>query len=416
MTGTEGGGDAAVLIDFLVVHPLLGIAVMLLGGYVLGRLAGALHLPEITGFVLAGLIMGGDVLGIVGDNAANELVVITEVALGIIAFTIGSELRAPKLRRMGETVGWITASQFVLTLALVTAALTATSMAWPIAALLGVIATTTSPAAVVHVVQETRARGRFVDTLFGTVALGDALSIAMFGIFLALTPALLGGEIAIAGLLMDAISELSVSVVFGVFVGTFIFLTTRRQSNSGEILILTLGFLFLSTAGSVAAGLSPLLTNMVAGATLANLSSANVRIFRSLEPLTPPVYALFFVLAGTKLSPAILGQTETLVFGGLFIAARAIGKIAGSALGATAAGQPPALRRWLGLGLMPHAGVALGLVLLLQAAPAFELIPDFQPETITTLVNIILMSVFVNEITGPVFAVFAIRRANQLED
>lgn len=389
---------------------------MLLGGYFLGRIAGLVGLPEITGFILTGLLMGGEVFAIVGDTASDDLAVITEVALGLIAFTLGSELRSNKLKRMGKSVTWITVGQLGLSFVFVVIALSVTWLPWPIALLLGPIAMSTSPAAVVHVVQATRARGRFVDHLFGTVALGDAISIALFGLLLALTPTMLGGNVNPLELLTEAINDLSVSIVLGAVIGALLSVTTRRQNHTSELFIITLGFVFLSTAMAVASGLSPLLINMVAGATLANLSPSSTRVFRSLEPMTPPVYALFFVIAGTKLKPSILLQPETLILGGLFIVARALGKYVGAGLGATISGTDIPTRRWLGLSLFAHAGVALGLVLLMQAAPELDMIPRFPPELVQTTANIVLMSVFVNEITGPVLATIAVRRACKLED
>lgn len=412
----DNAASSEAVLNFLALHPLLGIGVMLLLGYLLGRIAGAVGLPDITGFIVAGLIMGGDVLGVLGENAADELAIITEIALGLIAFTIGSELRAPKLRRMGRKVAATTAGQVLLTFALVSAVLSFTSVPWQIAILLGTIACTTSPAAIVAVVHSTRGRGRFVDHLLSCVALGDAAAIALFGVALALAPALLGSAVRIPAVLSQVVSDLSVSLVMGVLAGFLVFTTTRRQSSTGETLILTLGFVFLSTSIAMAAGLSPLLTNMVAGATLANLSSANARVFRSLEPLAPPIYALFFVLAGTKLSPSILLSAETLTLGGLFVAARAAGKYIGASTGAVLSGSEPAVRRWLGAGLFAHAAVALGLVLLVQGSTELAAIDVLPDGILVTAVNIVLLSVFVNEIVGPLIAQIAVRRALRLED
>lgn len=408
--------ENAGLVNFLQVHPLFGIGAMMLGGYFLGRVAAMVNLPEITGFLLAGLIMGGEGLAVVGDSASDDLAVITEVALGVITFTLGSELRWAKLRRMGSAVSWITAGQLVLTFALVSLGLSYTRIPWPFALLLGAIACTTSPAAIVHVVHSTRARGPFVDRLFGTVALGDAIAIAVFSLLLALTPTMLGGYSEPLQLLSGAVSDLSVSLVFAVLVGLAVFLATRHQTHSGELLIITMSFVFLSTAIATAASLSPLLVNMVAGATFANLTGANSRVFRSLEPITPPIYALFFVIAGTKLAPSILLQSETLALGGLFIVARAIGKLGGAALGATIAGQDAGTKRWMGISLFAHAGVALGLILLIEAAPELEMIPQIPIELVGLSTNIVLMSVLINEVSGPIFATLAVRRVSQLEE
>ncbi len=405
---TTASSDA--VLGFLALHPLLGIGVMLLIGYLLGRVAIAVRLPDIAGFIVAGFIMGSDVLGVLGENAAGEPAFITEIALGLIAFTIGSELRASKLRRTERTVAATTAGQVLLTFALVSVVLSLASVPWQIAILLGTIACTTSPAAIVTVVHATRARGRFVDHLLSNVALGDALAIALFSITLSLAPSLFDDAVRVPAVLTQFVSTLSATLILGVLVGYLLFAATKRQGSTGETLILTLGFVFLLTSIATAAGLQPLLANMVAGATLANLSSANTRVFRSLEPLTPPVYALFFVLAGTRLSPSTLLSAQTLTLAALYVAARAAGKYFGTSAGAVLSGSEPALRRWLGAGLFAHAALALALVLVVYGST------ELPEGMLATVLNVVLLSVFVNEIVGPLIARIAVRRALQLED
>ncbi len=407
--------DTNSLINFLQVHPLLGIGMMLLFGYALARLVQRIGLPEITGFIIAGLIMGGGGLAVVGEKAAEELAIITEIALGLIALTIGGELRIAKLRRIYHSVAWITGGQFVATFVLVSGLLLAAGMPLLFVLLLGVIATSTSPAAVVSVVRSTRARGAFVDQLFGTVALGAAITVASFGIVMGVLPAVIGSDSSVAELVFESISELSVSLFLGGLLGFLIYITTRSEQNQGEVLILTLGFLFLSTATAAAFGLSPLLMNMAAGAAVANLSAAGSRVMRALEPMTPPIYALFFVIAGTKLNPAILLGAEVLLFGTLFIVGRWVGKYFGTFGGVVLADGERNVRNWLGLSLFPQAGVALGLVLLLESAPALGHMPALAPGIVQTAVNVVLMAVFVNEISGPPIVKYAIYRALKLE-
>ncbi len=416
--------DNGAFMSFLRAHPLFAVGFMLIVGYLLARVAGAIRLPEITGFILAGVLMGTGGLAILGASAAEELAVITEVALGIIALTIGGELRLAKLRRVYRSVGWITAGQFTMTFVIAAGALLLLAIPLPFALLLGAIATTTSPAAVIAIVQATRARGPFVDHLNGTVALGDAVSIAVFGVILAMVPAMLGDASRTSVLVWRSLADLGMSLVLGAVIGYLIYATTRRQSNPGEVMILTLGFLFLSTALAVSLRFSPLLMNMAAGAAIANLSAGNTRIFRTLEPLTPPVYALFFVIAGTKLNPALLFGPEVLVLGAAFVAARWIGKYFGSYLGARIGGSDPVIRNWIGMGLFAQAGVALGLVLLLQAAselgqiagPSGALSAGLPADMVRTATNVVLLSIFVNEISGPPVAKVAISRALNLEE
>ncbi|MFW6234945.1 MAG: cation:proton antiporter [Spirochaetota bacterium] len=403
------------LIDFLRIHPLFAIGSMLILGYVLARISETLGLPEITGFIVAGLIMGSGGLAVLGSNASEDLSVITEVALGLIALTIGGELRLSKLRRVLGSVAWITVGQFVLPFLLVSSTLIFLQTSTPFALLLGVVATTTSPAAIVAVVQSTRARGTIIDSLYGTVALGDALSVAAFGIVLSLAPSLLGASASATQLMTTALLDVGMSLVIGGAFGFFIYVSTRSQNNSGEVMILSLGFLFLSTTTAIVLDFSPLLVNMAAGAALTNVSPRSSKVFRTLEPFTPPVYALFFVIAGTKLNPSLLFSADILLFGIFFVIARWAGKYSGAYIGSRLSGASPAIRRYLGLGLFAQAGIALGLVVLLQTATELHGLENIPAGAVETSINIVLFSVFVNEITGPPIAKFAIQRALTVE-
>jgi Kef-type K+ transport system membrane component KefB len=154
---------------------------------------------------------------------------------------------------------------------------------------------------------------------------------------------------------------------------------------------------------------------MAAGAVLINLSPQNHRIFRFLEPFTPPIYALFFVIAGTELRPEILIQSEILLMGAVYILARAAGKYGGVYLGARMSKVEPPIRNNLGICMFPQAGVAIGLVLLIQASPIVGGLSEESVRLVDTMVNIILFSVFVNEIVGPPLSRLAIIRGNQME-
>lgn len=415
MTALTEFVENLALINFLRIHPLFAIGSMLVLGYILARLSEAIRLPEITGFIVAGLIMGSGGLAVLGSSASEDLGVITEVALGLIALTIGGELRLSKLRRILGSVAWITAGQFLIPFLFVSVTLILLQKSMPFALLLGVVATTTSPAAIVAVVQSTRARGTIIDSLYGTVALGDALSIAAFGIILSLVPSLLGASVSATQLMLTALFDIGMSLVLGGAFGFFIYASTRSQTNSGEVMILTLGFLFLSTTTALLFDFSPLLVNMAAGAALTNMSPRSSRVFRTLEPFTPPVYALFFVIAGTKLNPSLLFGPEILLFGVVFVVARWAGKYSGAYLGSRLTGASPAIRRYLGLGLFAQAGIALGLVVLLQTAPELHGLENLPVGVVETSINIVLFSVFVNEITGPPIAKFAVQRALTVE-
>ncbi len=416
-SGLSAAVEAFVeLRDLLNEHALFAVGVLLVIGYGLGKLAALVRLPEITGFIIAGILMGDSVTGVIPHHMGQDLKLVTEVALGLIAITIGGEFYAAKLKRLGKAIVIITVAQILATFIAVTVALALFRMELPFALLMGAIASATAPAATVAIVQSLRAQGRFVDYLYGVVALDDAGAVILFGVTFAVVSGVIG-SVATRGiaLVYNAFAEVGLSIAIGALAGTLIHLFVRRKSNPNEVLILTLGMLFIATAIAIVFHLSPLLTNMAAGAAIINLSPRNHRIFRVLEPFTPPVYALFFVIAGTELRPEILTQGPVLLLGLVYILARAVGKYGGVYLGATLSGVEPEVRNNLGICMLPQAGVAIGLVLVIQASPLTQGLPQESLRVVDMMVNIILFSVFVNEILGPPLSKTAIIRGNRME-
>jgi len=419
--------------DAISHHELLSTGTLLISGYFLGKLSALIRLPEITGYIIAGFILGDSTLGIVHHEMSKSLQVVTDVALGLIALTIGGEFLISKLKRMGGEVLILTASQIFLTLAAVTFSLWLLKLPLPFALMLGSIATATAPAATVAVVQSLRAHGPFVDRLYGIVALDDAGAVIIFGVIFAVVSVMLTGNssgavmgtsitashstgIGSAAVILGAFKEVFLSILLGAAVGWIIHALAHRRSHSGELTIIALGWIFLLTAISLVFHLSPLLANIAAGMIIINLSPRNYRIFRNLEPLTPPIYALFFAIAGTKLNPGIFAQRDILVYGLVFIGARAFGKISGVWGGAILAKSRANVRKYLGICMLPQAGVAIGLVLMIQTSPMVALLDSEQRSIIAMMVNIILLSVFFNELSGPPLSKMAIVRALDMEE
>ncbi len=422
--------------ELLGQHALFSLGILLLLGFLAGKLVSRIGLPEITGFIVAGLLIGESFLGLVPHHMDEGLGLITEVALGLIALTIGGEFYWVKLKRLGQAIVVVTLVQLAATFLFVSVALAVLRMPLPFALLLGAIASATAPAATVAIVQSLRARGTFIDYLFGVVALDDAGAVILFGVVFAIASSILadataGGVAAAAAVdavhaagsshgpitvVLHALAEVGLSIGLGVVTGVFIHLLSRRRSNQNEVMITTLGILFFATALAVVFRLSPLLTNMTAGALIINLSPDNHRIFRILRPLTPPIYALFFVIAGTELRPEVFLDPEIMLFGGAYIIARAIGKYGGVWVGCRVAGTSAAIRNYLGFCMLPQAGVAIGLVLLIEASPAMAALPADMQSVINTMVNIILLSVFVNELIGPPLSRLAIVRGNEMRE
>lgn len=401
------------LLLFLGEHPLWALGTMLLVGYALGKLAEQARLPEITGFIIAGMVIGPAGVGMVDGGTAVDLAFFTEIALAFIAFTVGGALHRSTILSVGRTIFCLSMGHLLTVFVFVSATLSLVGVSPAVAVLMGVIAGATSPGTTVAVVQREKAHGPFVDHLFGVVAVVNALAIILFGVVFEFTPLLMGAQLGMAPLARLGLSflELIISLLLGTLSGAFIHFATRAErAHPPKVVLITVGFLFLSTAVSVALGLSPLLFNMTAGAVFVNLSRRSESVFRTLEPLTPPLYALFFVLAGTKFEPLALAAGPLALYGAVYIGARFAGTVFGVRVAGRLVGAHPGIRKNLGVCLVPQAGVALGLVLLMEGAPILGQLPVTDTAALLQAVNIVLMAIFVKEIAGPPLATAALRR------
>lgn len=397
-------------------HVVFSMGILLLAGYLIGKLAERVRLPSITGYLVAGLLLGESLTGIIHAHMAQSLQTVTEVALGIVAITIGGEFALDKLRRVGKGIIIITVFQLVITFGVVSASLVIFRLPLVYSLLLGAIASATAPAATVAIVQSLRVRGEFIDYLYGVVALDDAGCVLLFAVILAFAGSLLGGTAAQSAwaVVGHALREVLLSALVGLIGGIVMHLVTVRKFKINEILIISLGMIFLVTSMSISLDLSPLIANMVMGAVLINMSRKNYRIFRIIEPITPPLYASFFAIAGTELQVGLLANTAMLTLGAVYVISRLLGKYAGVYLGAMAARSKEKVKRFLGLCMFPQAGVAIGLVLFLEASPVFSVAsPDTQLQ-MARIANIVLFSVFINELIGPPLSKIGIARGVEL--
>ena len=403
--------------DIFSRHIIFGIGILLVIGYYVGELAEKFRLPAITGYIIAGVLLGDSVTGLIHAEMTDTLRSITQVALGIIAITIGSEFSAKKLRRLGPGILIITIVQLIFTFLVVSGALLFFGMELFSALLLGAIASATAPAATVVIIQNLRARGDFVDTLYGVVALDDAGCVILFaGVF-----AFVGGMLGVGGgggffisTLGHAAVEIAFSVLLGAAEGVLVHFLTYRTKRPNALLIIVLGLILLFTAIAISLHLSPLLANMVAGAVIINLSRKGNRIFNALRPLTAPLYAAFFAIAGTELNLGLLSNWWILLLGSVYVIARGVGKYSGVWLGARMAGTDRKIRDYLGLSMIPQAGVAIGLVLLIQASPVLAGASPQIADSMARIVNIVLFAVMINELIGPPLSKMAIIKGAEL--
>ncbi len=460
--------------DTINSHLLFSLGILLVGGYVFGKLAEKVKLPSITGYILAGLVLG-PILGLVPNfeevesfaevelieevgeieqnetdetttdeggetehqeddkehtedgegesnghggghsSHSNPLANVTEVALGLIALTIGGEFSLHKLKKTGLAVVIMTLTQLLLSFGFVSLFLIVFGFDWVFSLILGAIASATAPAATVAIIQSLNIKGPFVDYLYGIVALDDAGAVILFGIIFSIGTSIVGsasGEtVSTLSIILSSVLEVVFSVLLGFILGVILHLIiskgSRKNITINERLIISLSILFLSTAMAKSLHLSPLLTNMILGGTLINMSKRNEKIFSILSPLAPPIYASFFAIAGTELDIMVFSNLQILMFGIIFVLARAIGKYGGVFLGAFIMKAEKKTRNYLGFCMLPQAGVAIGLSLILQSHPVM-----MGNESASQVVSIVLFSVFINEIIGPPISKFAVIRGS----
>ncbi len=383
---------------------------LLIIGFIFGRLLNMVRLPRVTGYIIAGIIFGPSLLNIFSENCLTQFDFIPQLALGIIALVIGAGLSFDLVKRLGSRFILITILQAVGAFILVFLFLVLFKMPPGAALPLAAIATATAPAATVAIIREYRAQGPLTETILSVVALDDALAIMLFGLVLTIDLKQLStfSKTALQSLSASFV-EILVALVIGVILGLAAHFLIKIAKEVTDNLIIILGIVLLGIGLASISHTSALMTNMFLGLTLINVSSRNSDIVANLERLTPPIYCFFFVLAGANLNLKVfttVGPTM-ITWGIIFVSARIIGKIVGAYVGGALSGASETIRKYLGLTLIPQAGVAIGLTLLItQDSSYFE----FR----SVILNITLIAVAFNEIVGPACTRFALVKAKEV--
>ncbi|HWR16039.1 MAG TPA: cation:proton antiporter [Terriglobales bacterium] len=376
------------------MNELASVALILLLSLLAGHLVKFLRIPEVTGYILAGIIVGPSVLGWINEQNLTSLSVFSEIALALILFSIGSIFEFGHFRSIGRSVVRITALECFSTAILVTLATLAAGEPWRIAVLLGVVAMETGAASTLMVIREYNAQGPFTQALTGVIAINNLFCLGSFLLVTAvlqLTGSFGSSGINVYQILYTILWQLLGSIALGYLVGLLLAAWCTKVVEHGETLILLIGCVLLCAGVSLVLDLSTLVVSLTLGATTANFSANTGRLARVQSRTDPPFYAVFFVIAGAHLQ---LGLLKSLgVVGLAYILGRAIGKIGGGYAGARLAQLPDEFRGRMGFGLMAHAGLAIGLVLSLT-----KRFPNLGAE----LSTIVLGAILVYEIAGPV--------------
>ncbi len=387
-------------------NPLFTLAVLLAFGALCGQLARRLGLPSVTGQIAAGIILGPSVLHVFGHDAAVGLRPIVHFALGLIAVDVGTHLHFPKLRNSFGRLGILLLLEISLTPLLVYSALVFLGgQDWTIGALFAALAIATAPATVMALVKETRSRGVYARTLIAAVALNNIACITFFELAYSSVQATLDpSHVGTSGsVLLAPLLQLGYAILIGGLVGTALVLFTRRVIKTEALTTVSIISIFLTTGIADLVGVSHLLSCLFLGVTMVNLAPQKEeighRVFANFEPA---VLAIFFTLAGFELDFGFLAQGWYLV--ALFVVARLIGKVLSGVLAMRMAQGTQNVRRYLGLGLIPQAGVAVGLLLQLGDNPVFGEISQL-------ILAVGVTAVAVNEIIGPLTTRYGLQKS-----
>jgi Kef-type K+ transport system membrane component KefB len=390
------------------MNELASLGLILLLALAAGHLVKFARVPEVTGYILAGVALGPSMLGWVTSQNLAALEILSEVALGLILFSVGTVFEFSRFRRVGRQVLLLTLYESALAALLVTTGMLLFGIEWQAALLLGAIAIATAPASTLMVIREMDSEGPLTDSLLAIIALNNIYCIVAYslvGALLDLSSGLGGTSSLVATLyraLYPMVWQLVGSVALGFLVGLLLARWASAIRETGETLILLGGTILFCVGTARLLDLSPLIASMAVGATMVNLSSRSQPLFQTLSEADPPFYAIFFVLAGADLD---LSLVDSLGLAGIvYLVGRAVGKFLGARIGASRLGMPPTVQQYLGITLLAQAGLAVGLTITVE-----HRFPEFAPAVTT----IVLASVAIYEMFGPIATRWALMRSGE---
>ena len=408
---------------------LIPMSIALVAGLLMTRVFKKLHLnfPDVTAFLIAGLAIGpyglGSLhiggLGFSSLEAVNELSVISSVALGFIAFAIGNEFRLSQLKETGRQAAVIGVLQALVAMVLVDAALLGLHLLMPdvlsapAAITLGAIATATAPAATLMVVRQYKAKGKLTDLLLPIVALDDAVGLVAFAVSFGVATALHSGSVNLLSILVEPLLEIVGSLLLGSLMGLILTLLEKLFFSNSNRLSLTIAFVVMTIAlsgmefqlGPVKLGFSNLLVCMMLGTVFCNLCPRSPDIMERSDRWTVPLYALFFVLSGAELDLSVFSSLAVVGIGVVYILTRSAGKYLGARGSAAMVNCDHNIRKYLGITLLPQAGVALGMSASSMSLGAGDG---------RLIRNIVLFSVLVYELVGPSLTRWALMKSGDI--
>ena len=405
----------------------LSLSIALLAGLLLSRLAKIVKLPAVTAYLISGVLIGPFVLGALGipgigitSKQIEGFGLISDLALGFIAFSMGNEFRLSQLKKIGKQATVIGVLQALITTVVVDIALIALHFAMPntlsipAAIVLASVATATAPAATLMVVKQYKAKGPVTDVLLPVVALDDAVGLVVFAISFGIARSMGTAGVSPLAIILEPLLEIVLSLLLGFVMGLLFTLCEKYFHSRSKRMAVSVTFVMMTVAisslkfevGGIHIAFSSLLACMMLGTVFCNICEVSEELMDRADRWTTPVLILFFVISGAELDLSVFAQWTVVVVGIVYIFARSLGKYYGANISARMTKSDPNIVKYLGITLLPQAGVALGM-----AIKAIELGPDG-----AIVRNITLFAVLIYEIVGPFLTKIALTKAGDIKE
>ncbi len=405
------------------MNPLLAIGILIIAGYFGGMAARKVKFPRISGYIFIGMLLGTSFLNIISQDLIHGgISIITDITLGIIAYLVGGSLSIEALKKVRKDIVWISifeafgawifATSIILLAGPFIIKLEGSRFHFgqtflPMALIIGTVSLATAPAATIAIIREYKARGPLTTILMGVVTLDDAYAIIGTAVALSIAGGCVVGmdSISYYRMFLSPLLEIAGSIAAGAIFGLVLMWMNRFAHSRQSLLAIVFGMIMLAAGAAHMLHFSALLVNMVMGFLVVNKMSYNKDMFAVIDDIEDVIFAAFFTLAGAHLNLAIMKVAWSLSL--LIIIGRFSGKLLGARFGATISGAPSQVKKYLGFGLLPKAGVTLGLILLAYENPAFKHFGD-------VMVNGVLGSVVINELTAPILVKYALFKAGEI--
>lgn len=396
------------------LNTLLYLAYAAIVAFFIKRLTGKIGIPIVTGYVIIGVIMGVSLLRIFHIEALDRLDIVNDFALGIIGFTIGSELRREVFVKLGKSIILIALFESTLTFLVVTMSIYLLDPSKPYQAfILGAVASATAPAATVYIIQQYKAKGPLSSTILAVVGIDDAFALIIFVFAAALSKGLLKTEhISLLSILLPSMLEILLSLVLGSVLGFGFIWLFRKVRYPDDLLLGTGAFVLFLLGFSQQYHLSGLLSTMTFGAVVSNMNPMLTnRSSKILENVSPLLFAFFFIFAGAHLDVGLLPQIGFV--GLVYLVARITGKVGGARLGAIVGKAPSVVKKFVGFSLIPQVGVALALAIIVRKEFGSDLYGESGRLLASIVINVLLFTTVITEIVGPLLTKYALTKAGE---